>query len=73
MLVLVTGVLVIGILAILMWFHRRDLEKRWTLAGGDADGARGSRERIGWEVGYIFMVLALFVIGMIQLLLHIRW
>ena len=68
-----TGILVLIVLAIIVGFHHRDLERRWAEVGGDIDGERGTREKIGWEVGYIFLIVALFIIGMIQLLLWIRW
>ncbi|MEE2789677.1 MAG: hypothetical protein VX589_20220 [Myxococcota bacterium] len=68
-----TGLLLIMGLALLVVVHRRELEQRWAEAGGTDDGASASRARIGWEVGYIFLILALFIIGMIQLMLWIRW
>jgi hypothetical protein len=61
---------------VLMWLvstNYRDVQRRWIEAGGDADGAKGTRRHVLVEAAYIFIVLAIFLLGMIQLVTTIHW
>ena len=61
---------------VLMWLvssNYRDVQRRWIKAGGDADGAAGTRRHVLIEAAYIFIVLAIFLLGMIQLVTTIHW
>lgn len=61
---------------VLMWLvstNYRDVQRRWVEAGGDADGAVGTRRHVLVEAAYIFIVLAIFLLGMIQLVTTIHW
>ncbi len=70
---LASALLLFGILAWLVAYNYRDVSRRWAAAGGDVDGELGTRRRVLVDAGYIFLVLAVFLLGMIQLLLTIRW
>lgn len=60
-------------LAWLLWQNDRQVRRDWHAAGGDEEGDVGTRAHLRRDFGYIFLVLALFLFGMIQLLLSIRW
>lgn len=68
-----SGVALFGVLAFLVAYNTRDVSRRWALAGGADDGEQGTRKRALLDASYIFFVLAAFLLGMIQLLLTIRW
>lgn len=68
-----SGVVLFLVLAGLIWSNQRTVQRRWVEAGGDEDGAPGTRKRLLVDAGYMFLVLALFLVGMIQLMLTIRW
>lgn len=68
-----SGAILFLVLGGLIWANERDVKRRWALAGGDVDGDSGTRRRLLLDAGYVFLVLALFLIGMIQLMLSIKW
>ena len=68
-----SGALLSGGLGAVLVSHQRDLGRRWSGAGGDEDGARGTRRGVLADAAAVFAVLAIFLFGLIQLLLHIRW
>jgi len=53
--------------------HQRHLKAQWTLAGGDEDGDGPARERIMMDAGYLFLILAVYLAGLVHLLQTIRW
>ena len=72
--VLITSaVLLFIVLGVVLWSNQRAVQRQWVLAGGDEDGAPGNRRRLWLDAGYMFVVLALFLAAMIQLLLAVRW
>ena len=68
-----SGLLVITILTGVLVRHQRELKTRWTLAGGDEDGEGPGRKRIAVDAGYLFLVLAIYLVGLIHLLQTIQW
>ncbi len=68
-----SGLLLFVVLGGLVLYNYRDVRRRWVEAGGDVDGDSGTRRRVLVDAGYMFIVLALFLLGMIQVLLSIRW
>lgn len=68
-----SGVVLFGVLGFLVAFNTRDVQRRWAEAGGADDGEQGTRKRALLDAGYIFLVLAAFLLGMIQMLLTIHW
>lgn len=72
----VVGLLISGVLmfAGMLWLLRRnarDVQRRWTEAGGDEQAARGTR--VFREGIFLFLILAAFLGALIQLVLVIRW
>lgn len=53
--------------------HQRQLKAQWHLAGGDEDGDGATRERIMMDAGYLFLILAVYLAGLVHLLQTIRW
>ncbi len=70
---ILSGILLFFVLAWLVRANHRQVTRDWALAGGADEGELGTRKRLMLESLYIFGVLALFLGGMIQLLLTIRW
>jgi len=68
-----TGVALFGVLGFLVAYNTRDVQRRWAEAGGADEGEQGTRRRALLDAGYIFLVLAAFLLGMIQILLAIHW
>lgn len=68
-----SGALLFIVLGVLLVTHQRALRRQWHAAGGDDEGAPGTRQRLWIDAGYMLLVLALFLLAMIQLLLAIRW
>lgn len=67
------GAVMFGIMALLLSLNYRDVQARWHAVGGDEEGAMGTRRRFFLEASGMFAVLAIFILGIIQLLLTIRW
>ncbi|MEZ4474467.1 MAG: hypothetical protein R3F60_27495 [bacterium] len=67
------GALLFGLLILLVRHNYRDVKRRWAEAGGDEDGALGPRRGVLLEASYIFFILALFLAGLVELVLTIRW
>ena len=61
------------ILGMLLYSNQREVERGWALAGGADDGSPGTRRRLALQASYLFLLLAVFVLGMIQLVLSIHW
>jgi len=53
--------------------HQRQLKTQWRLAGGDEDGDGPGRERIMMDAGYLFLILAVYLAGLVHLLQTIQW
>ncbi len=53
--------------------HQRHLKTQWQLAGGDEDGDGPGRERIMMDAGYLFLILAVYLAGLVHLLQTIQW
>lgn len=68
-----SGLLLFIVLVWLVYTNFKDVQRRWKAAGGDADGALGTRRHVLVEAAYIFFILAIFLLGMIQLVLTIHW
>lgn len=68
-----TGLAMFGVLGWLVVSNYREVQARWEAAGGADEGEAGTRRRILVDAGYIFAILAIFLLGMVQLLLSIRW
>lgn len=69
-----SGVILFVIMGVLIIGNQRQVQRGWVEAGGAEEGEMlGTRKRLLLDAGYMFIVLALFLIGMIQLLLAIRW
>lgn len=68
-----SGLLLFIVLVWLVYTNFRDVQRRWIEAGGAEDGALGTRRHVLVEAAYIFVVLAIFLLGMIQLVLTIHW
>lgn len=73
MALLASGVLLFAVLGGLVLYNYRDVQKRWHDAGGDEEGEAGNRKRVLLDAGYIFAILAAFLLAMVQLMLSIRW
>lgn len=69
-----SGVILFIVMGVLIIGNQRQVQRGWIEAGGADEGELlGTRKRLLLDAGYMFIVLALFLIGMIQLLLAIRW
>lgn len=68
-----TGLAMFGVLGWLVVSNYREVQARWAAAGGADEGEAGTRRRILVDAGYIFAILAIFLLGMVQLLLSIHW
>ena len=68
-----TGACLFLILGVLLWRNQTQVKKGWAEHGGTETGVAGNRGRFFLDVGYIFLVLAGFLFGIIQLLLSIHW
>lgn len=69
-----SGVVLFIIMGVLIIGNQRQVQRGWIEAGGAEEGEMlGTRKRLLLDAGYMFLVLALFLVGMIQLLLAIRW
>ncbi len=69
-----SGVVLFVIMGVLIIGNQRQVQRGWIEAGGAEEGEMlGTRKRLLLDAGYMFLVLALFLVGMIQLLLAIRW
>lgn len=68
-----SGLLLFIVLVWLVYANFKDVQRRWKAAGGDVDGALGTRRHVLVEAAYIFFILAIFLLGMIQLVLTIHW
>lgn len=69
----VTGLMVFALLFWLIWRGSKDLEARWEAAGGTDEGELGSRRHAMRDASYIFVVLAAFLLGLIQLMMAVEW
>ena len=70
---MITGFMLFSVLGVLLWRNQREVLEGWAEHGGAETGTSGLRGRFFVDVGYIFLVLAAFLFGIIQLLLSIRW
>ena len=70
---IVTGLLLFLTLGVVLWRNQKQVKQGWMEHGGSETGAPGTRAHFLWDVGYIFLVLAAFLFGIIQLLLSIHW
>lgn len=69
-----SGAVIFVILAVLIVVNQRQVQRGWIEAGGAEEGELlGTRKRLLVDAGYMFLVLAFFLIGVIQLLMHIHW
>lgn len=66
-----SGVLMFGFMLWLLRRNARDVQRRWAEAGGGEEGARGTR--FFREGVFLFLILAVFLAALIQLVLVIRW
>ncbi len=69
----VTGLFLFLVLGTLLWRNQAQVRHGWVEHGGMETGVQGNRGRFFLDVGYIFLVLAGFLFGIIQLLLSIHW
>jgi len=67
------GALLFGVLVLLIRSNQAEVTRKWREAGGDEEGDIGTRKRILIDAGYMFLIIAFFVIGMIQVMLSVRW
>ncbi|MCB9525535.1 MAG: hypothetical protein H6702_19460 [Myxococcales bacterium] len=68
-----SGVLMIIVIALVLRQNSREVQAAWTEAGGGEEALQGTRKGAAADALYIFLVLAVFLLGLMQLLLRIRW
>ncbi|MBU1432345.1 hypothetical protein KKF91_17540, partial [Myxococcota bacterium] len=66
------AVLLLG-LFFLVYYNTRQVTQGWAAAGGDEEGDKGTRKHALLDAAYILIILALFLFGLVQLLLSIHW
>ena len=69
------GAVLFAVMALLLGLNYRDVEQRWADSGVDEEAMASGGTRKHYFVGavYMFGVIALFVLAVVQLLVTIRW
>ncbi len=70
---IVSGLVMFIILGLVIRQNTREVQAAWTEAGGGEEALQGTRKGALVDAAYVFAVLGLFLLGLLQLLLRIHW
>ena len=70
---LLSGVVLFAVILVLLYQNQRQVRRGWAEHGDVLLDRHGTRKRAVLDAAYVLVILALFLVGLTQLMLSIRW